>query len=292
MYTTLNLTRKLFRTNLTVLDGQGIDVILGMSWMKGHKALLDTVSRTVHLDFLANGVVVLQLPPPATKHSLVHYTTAQNLEDIRVACEFSDVFPEDLPGMPSDRDVQLIIELQPGTTPISRRPYKMTPKELANLKVQLKKLLDKGYIHPSSSPWGCPALFVKKKDQSLRLCVDYRPLNAVTIKNKYPLPRIDILSDQLASDKVFSKVNLHSGYHQIKIRPKDVPKTAFSTRYVLYEYLVMLFGLTNALAHFMYLMNSVFMPELDKFAMVFIDDILVYSKNEEEHEPHLWIILQ
>jgi hypothetical protein len=163
----------------------------------------------------------------------------------------------------------------------------MTPKELAELKVQLNELLDKGYIRPSYSPWGCPALFVKKKDQSLRLCVDYRPLNAITVKNKYPLPHIDILFDQLVSAKVFSKVDLHLGYHQIKIRPEDVPKTAFSTRYVLYEYLVMSFGLTNAPAHFIYLMNSVFMPKLDKFVMVFIDDILIYSKSEEEHAQHL-----
>jgi hypothetical protein len=168
----------------------------------------------------------------------------------------------------------------------------MTPKELAKLKVQLNELMDKGFIHPSSSPWDCPALFVKKKDQSLRLCVDYRPLNAVTIKNKYPLPRIDIFFYQLAGAKVFSKIDLHSGYHQIKIRPEDISKTAFSTRYKLYEYLVMSFGLTKSLAHFMYLMNSVFMPELDKFVVVFIDDILVYSKNEEEYEQHLQIILQ
>jgi hypothetical protein len=168
----------------------------------------------------------------------------------------------------------------------------MTPKELAELKVQLNELLDKGYIRPSSSPWGCPSLFMKKKDQSLRLCVDYRPLNVITIKNKYPLPCIDILFDQLASARVFSKVNLRSGYYQIKIRPEDVPKTAFSTRYGLYEYLVMSFGLTNAPAHFIYLMNSVFMPELDKFVVVFIDDILIYSKSEEEHAQHLRVILQ
>jgi hypothetical protein len=156
----------------------------------------------------------------------------------------------------------------------------------------LKELLDKGYIHPSSSAWGCPALFVKKKDQSLRLCVDYRPLNTITIKNRYPLPCINILFDQLADAKVFLKFDVRSGYHQIKIRPEDVPKTAFFTRYGLYEYLVMSFGLTNAPAHFMYLMNSVFMLELDKFAVVFIDDILVYFKNEGEHEQHLNIILQ
>jgi hypothetical protein len=133
---------------------------------------------------------------------------------------------------------------------------------------------------------------VKKKDRSLRLCVDYRPLNAVTVKNKYSLSHIDILFDQLASTKVFSKVNLHSSYHQIKICSDDVPKTAFSTRYGLYEYFIMSFGLTNAPAQFMYLMNSVFMPELDKFVMVFINDILIYSKSEEEHVQHLQIILQ
>jgi hypothetical protein len=133
---------------------------------------------------------------------------------------------------------------------------------------------------------------VKKKEQFLRLCVDYQPLNAVTIKNKYPLPRIGILFDQLASAKVFSKVDLRSGYHQIKVRSEDVPKTTFFTRYGLYEYLVISFGLTNASAHFMYLMNSVFMLELDNFIVVFIDDILIYSKSEEEHVQHLHIILQ
>jgi hypothetical protein len=175
--------------------------------------------------------------------------------------------------MPSDRDVEFTIELRPGTAPISRRSYKMTLKKLAELKVQLKDLLDKRYIRPSSSPWGCPTLFVKKKYQSLRLCVDYRPLNTVTIKNKYLLPRIDILFDQLTSAKTFSKDDLRSGYHQIKIHLKGIPKTAFSIKYGLYEYLVMSFGLTNAPAYFMYLMNSVFMSEMEKFAMVFIDDM-------------------
>jgi hypothetical protein len=152
-------------------------------------------------------------------------------------------------------------------------------------------LLDKGYIRPSISPWGCSALFVEKKDKELRLCVDYRPLNAVTIKNKYPLPRIDILFDQLAGAQVFSKIDLRSGYHQIKICAKDIPKTTFTTRYGLYEYLVMTFGLMNASAHFMYLMNSVFMPEFDMFVIVFIDGILIYSRSMEEHEEHLQIVL-
>jgi hypothetical protein len=153
-------------------------------------------------------------------------------------------------------------------------------------------LLDKGFIHPSSSPWGCPALFVSKKDKDVRLCVNYRPLNAVTIRNKYPLPRIGILFDQLAGAQVFSRIDLRSGYHQIKISAEDVPKTAFATRYEIYEYLVMSFGLTNALAHFMYLMNSVFMPELDRFVVVFIDNIPLYSKSMKEHAMLLRVVLQ
>jgi hypothetical protein len=190
------------------------------------------------------------------------------------------------------RDIEFAIELQPGTTPISMRPYRMPPAELAELKKQLQELLDKGFICPSTLHWGCPALFVKKKDESLRLCIDYRPLNEVTIKNKYHLPRIDVLFNQLVGAKVFSKIDLCSDYHQIKIRASDILKTAFSTRYGLYEYLVMSFGLTNAPAYFMYLMNSIFMPELDKFVVVFIDHILVYSKDEEEHASHLHVVLQ
>jgi hypothetical protein len=182
------------------------------------------------------------------------------LEDIHVAHEFPDVFPDDLPGMPPERAIEFKIELQPGTSPISRAPYKMSREKFAELKIQLKDLLDKGFICPSSSPWGYSALFVSKKDKGLHLCVDYRLLNAVTIKNMYPLPCIDILFDQLAGGQVFSKIDLRSGYHQIKIHDEDIPKMAFSMRYGLYEYLVMSFGLTNAPAHFMYLMNSVFMP--------------------------------
>ncbi|WVZ63316.1 LOW QUALITY PROTEIN: hypothetical protein U9M48_012957 [Paspalum notatum var. saurae] len=228
---------------------------------------------------------VMHIHLPSHKHSphTVNATEAQLIEKIPVVSDFPDVFLEELPGLPPDRDVEFAIELVPGTAPVSRRPYRMAPDELKELKVQLQEQLDKGFIRPSSSPWGCPALFVEKKDQGGKtLCVDYRPLNAVTIKNKYLLPHIDILFDQLAGAKVFSKIDLRSGYYQIKIREEDIPKTAFSTRYGLYEYLVMSFGLTNAPAFFMYMMNSVFMNELDKFVVVFIDDILIYSKRRTQ----------
>jgi hypothetical protein len=247
----LSFVGRVYKTSLIVLDGQTIDMILGMSWMKEHKALLDTVTRIVQLDSPVHGITVLPLSTHPVTASSLHHLAAPSREDIHVAREY----PDDLPGMPPDRDVEFTIELQPGMAPISRRPYKMTPKELAELKVQLNELMDKGFIRLSSSPWGCPALFVKKKDQSLRLSVDYRPLNAVTIKNKYLLSRINILFDQLAGAKVFSKINLCSGYHQIKICPEDIPKTIFSTSYGLYEYLIMSFGLTNAPTHFMYQMT-------------------------------------
>ena len=147
----------------------------------------------------------------------LHQMEARPTDGIRVVSEFPDVFPDDLPGMPPERDIEFFIDLLPGTAPISKQPYRMPPNELKELKKQLQTLLDKGFIRSSSSPWGCPALFVKKKDGSLRMCVDYRPLNEVTIKNKYPLPRIDILFDQLSGARYFSKIDLRLGYHQIKI---------------------------------------------------------------------------
>ena len=168
----------------------------------------------------------------------------------------------------------------------------MAPAELKELQIQLQELLDKGFIRPSYSPWGAPVLFVKKKDGTLRMCIDYRELNKLTIKNKYPLPRIDDLFDQLKGAANFSKIDLRSGYHQLRIKDNDVPKTAFRTRYGHYEFLVMPFGLTNAPAAFMDLMNRVFAQYLDKFIIVFIDDILVYSKTPEEHEEHLRVTLQ
>jgi hypothetical protein len=206
--------------------------------------------------------------------------------------EYPDVFPNDLPGMPPDRATEYKIELQPGIAPIYKRSYSLAPNKFTEMKSLLLKLLDKGYIQPSCSPWGCTALFVKKKDKTLRMCVDYRPLNAVTVKNKCPLSHIDFLFDQLITAQVFSKIDLRSGYHEINICEEDILKTSFATLYSFYEYLVLSFGLTIAPTHFIYLMNSVFMAELDKFVLVFIDDILVYSKNKKEHEEHLHIVLQ
>jgi hypothetical protein len=283
---------KEIRIDLILLDLEGIDIILGTNWMTEHRVLLNISSRVIEIDSPYHGATTLYLPQQEYLHSCTYAITDKKVRDIPVICEFPDVFSDDLPGMPPDRDIEFIIELQPSTAPISKRPYHMPPNELAELKIQLQYLLDKGFIRPSASPWGCPALFVKKKDNSLRLCVDYRPLNAVTIKNKYPPPRIDILFDQLARAKVFSEIDLRSGYHQIKIKPCDISKTAFSTRYGLYDYLVMSFRLTNAPAYFMYLMNSVFMPELDKFIVVFINDILIYSKTDEDHANHIRIVLQ
>jgi hypothetical protein len=275
----VTLARRDFPTNMIVLKGQDIDVILGMNWLAQHKATLNTDQRTIRLSHNQEEIL-LSIPIPTKTTGRVYEAIIPEIKDIPVVCEFPDVFLEDFPGLPPERDVEFVIELKPGTAPISRRSYRMPPNELAELKIQLQDLLEKGFIWPSSSPWGCPAIFVKKKDQTLQMCVDYRPLNEVTIKNKYPLPRIDILFDQLTGARVFSKIDLRSGYHHIRIRPEDIPKTAFTTGYGLFEYLVMSFGLTNAPTHFIYLMNSVFMPELDKFVVVFIDDILIYSKNE------------
>ena len=171
--------------------------------MKEHCVILDTSSRVIRINSPTYGSMDIHLSQHEIPTTVIYHLEGKILEVIPVVCEYPDVFPEDLPGMPPDRDIEFVIELQPGTAPISRRPYRMTPSELAELKVQLQELQDKGFIRPSTSPWGCPALFVKKKDHGLRLCVDYRPLNAVTIKNKYPLPRIDLLFDQLAGAKVF-----------------------------------------------------------------------------------------
>ena len=194
-----------------------------------------------------------------------------------MVCKYEDVFPDELPGLPPQRDVYFCIELHPGTSPISMTSHRMAPVELQELKVQILELLGKGFIRPSTSPWGAPVLFAKKKDKTLRLCIDYRQLNRVTIKDRYPLPRIDDLFDQLRGERVYSKIDLCTGYHQLRVREVDIPKTAFRTQYGHFEFTVMPFGLMNAPAGFMSLMNRVFQPYLDQFIVVFVDDILIYS---------------
>ncbi|XP_029148285.1 uncharacterized protein [Arachis hypogaea] len=202
----------------------------------------------------------------------------KKLDQISVVRDFLEVFPEDIPEFPPQREIEFAIELVPRAGPVSIAPCRMALIELAELKAQLEELLNKRFIRPSVSPWGAPVLLVKKKDGGMRLCVDYRQLNKVTMKNKYPLPRIDDLMDQLHGAGVFSKIDLRSGYHQIRVKEDDILKTAFRTCYGHYKFAVMSFG--------------VFRSSLDKFMVVFIDDILVYSKTAKEHKEHLRIVLQ
>jgi hypothetical protein len=202
--------------------------------------------------------------------TIVECSKRGRIEDIPVVREFQDVFPQELPGMPPDGEIEFTIDLISGTSPIAQAPYKMGPKELVELKAQLDELDEKAFIRESISPWGTPVIFVDKRDGGRRMCGDYSNLNNITIKNKYPLPRIQHLFDQVKGARVFSKINLRSGYHQIKIKEEDIPKTAFVSRYGHQEYLVVPFGLTNAPAIFMNMMNKIFMSYLDKFIIVFI----------------------
>jgi hypothetical protein len=285
-----------FPTNLIVMGTQGIDVILGMNWLDKYQAIISCDKRTIKLVFPLGEEVVTELVPPEPKKGSCYQMAVESsevdpIEIIKVVSEFPDVFPKDLPGMPPEQKVEFAIELLPGTAPIFKRAYRISGPELVELKKQIDELSEKGYIRPSTSPWAAPVLFVEKKDGTKRMCIDYRALNEVTIKNKYPLPRIEDMFDQLRGASVFSKIDLRSGYHQLRIRSSDIPKTAFITKYGLYEFTVMSFGLTNAPAFFMNLMNSVFMDYLDKFVVVFIDDILIYSRSEEEHADHLRMVL-
>ena len=207
--------------------------------------------------------------------------------------EFTDVFPSELPNrLPPRREIDHRIELTQSTPPTPRPIYRMSAYELDELKKQLDELAKSGFIQPSKSPFGAPVLFVKKKDGTMRMCVDYRDLNRITIKNSYPLPRVEELFDRLQGAKYFSKIDLRSGYHQVRIHPDDVNKTAFRTRYGHYEFLVLPFGLTNAPATFMHLMQSIFEPHLDSFVIVFLDDILIFSKTIEDHKQHVRKVLE
>jgi hypothetical protein len=213
------------------------------------------------------------------------------IKDHVVLKDFEDVFQE-VPGIPPKRDIDFFVNLMPGAALVSKAPYRMSTPELKELQLQLEEILKKGYMCPSVSSWGAPILFVKKKDGTLRLCIDFKQLNKVTVKNKYPLSRVDDLFDQLNDANIFLKIDLRSGYHQVRIKDEDIRKTAFRTRYGHYEFIVVPFWLSNAPVVFMCLMNGVFMSYLDKFVIVFLDDILVYSKSEEKHEQHLRIVLQ
>lgn len=215
-----------------------------------------------------------------------------SLENIPVIQKFVDVFPESISSLPPKRDIDFTVELITGSTPISRAPYHMRILELTELKMQLQELLDKKYIRPNVSAWGAPILFIRKKDGTLRLCIDYRQLNKLTVRNKYHLPRIDDLFNQVQGAKVFSKINLRFDYHQIRIKEEDIHKTAFRTRYGHYEFVVLPFCLTNSSTIFMSLMHDIFQPYLHNFVLIFIDDILIYSKNQEEHKEHMRIVLQ
>jgi hypothetical protein len=280
-----------FQADLIILGTNGLDVVLGMDWMTKCQGHIDCARKAISVTN-SEGVKIEHITTmPSCKAYYKKSVSGPTLEQVPVVCEYPDVFLEELPGMPSDRDIEFMIELIPGTAPIAQRPYRMNPQELEELKKQLADMLSKGLIRPSASPWGSPVLFVNKRDGTIRLCVDYRKLNEVTIKNKYPLPKIEDLFDQLNGARVFSKIDLRTGYHQLKARESNIPKTAFTTRYGLFEYTVMSFVLTNAPAYFMNLMNKVFMKFLDKFVVVFIDDILVYSKTEEEHAEHLRLVL-
>jgi hypothetical protein len=283
-----------FPADLIVMGNQDatIDVILGMNWLTKYQVSLSCDNGTVKLVSLSGEEVLVELvlsrPRKGSHHQVTaHIEGIEPSKAINVVSEFPDVFPEELPGMPPERKVEFAIELIPGITPISKRAYRVSGPELVELKKQIDELLEKSYIRPSTSPWAAPMLFVEKKDGTKRMCIEYRSLNEVTVRNKYPLPRIEDLFDQLRGAGVFSKIDLRSGYHQLRIRPSDIPKIAFITKYGLYEFTVMSFGLTNVPAYFMNLKNSVFMDYLDKVVVVFIDDFLVYSQNEQEHEEHL-----
>ncbi|GJZ84561.1 putative reverse transcriptase domain-containing protein [Tanacetum coccineum] len=318
---TLNFLNHQFNINLMPVELGSFDAIIGMDWLAKYQAVIVCAEKIVRIPWKNKTLIIHgdgSTQGNVTRLNIISCTKAQKymekgfpiflahitakevedksekkrLEDVPIVQDFPKVFPEDLPGLPPTRQVEFQIDLVPGAAPVARAPYRLAPSEMKELSEQLKELSDKGFIRPSSSPWGAPVLFVKKKDGSFRMCIDYRELNKLTVKNRYPLPRIDDLFDQLQGSSVYSKIDLRSGYHQLRVREEDIPKTAFRTRYGHYEFQVMPFGLTNAPAVFMDLMNRVCKPYLDKFVIVFIDDILIYSKNKQEHEEHLKIILE
>ncbi|GJT95634.1 putative reverse transcriptase domain-containing protein, partial [Tanacetum coccineum] len=290
---TLTLYHHIFKIDLLPTRLGSFDVIIGIDWLSYYRAVIDYYEKIVRIPLPNGEILEVQGERPKKDFGSLACIKAdeKKLDDIRVVRDFSEVFPDDLSGLPLVREMEFRIDLIPDASPVVKSPYRLAPSEMLELSNQLKELQEKGFIRPSHSPWGAPVLFVKKKDGAMRMCIDYRELNKLTIKNRYPLPRIDDLFDQLQGACCFSKIDLRSGYHQLRVREEDIPKTAFRTRYGHFEFTVMPFGLTNAPAIFMDLMNRVCKPYLDKFVIVFIDDILIYSKSEEEHEVHLKTIL-
>lgn len=300
---------------------QGYDAILGKRWLARinpnidwetnvlsftYKGRVHTLNRRPSNVYVTTEAKPLLLSAAELKRAvkdklsmiLCHLKNISNSIESREVLDLSDILHkyEHTFGTPVEkpphRAVDHEIELEPGKIPPCRGLYRMSEAELAELRKQLEELLAKGYIRPSVSPFGAPVLFVRKKTGELRLCVDYRMLNRITVKNRYPLPRIDDLLDRLNGAKYFSKLDLASGYHQIRVREEDIPKTAFRTRYGHYEYTVMPFGLCNAPATFQRLMNDIFRPYLDKFVLVYLDDILIYSSSPEEHRQHVEAVLK
>ncbi|GJY35295.1 putative reverse transcriptase domain-containing protein [Tanacetum coccineum] len=277
-----------FDIDLMPVELGSFDVIIGMDWLAKYHALI-VCDRSLTQKYIEKGcqVYLAQVTSKKAEDKLEE----RRLEDVSIVREFPEVFPENLPGLPPARQVEFQNRLSPCAAPLARAPYRFAPAKMQELSTQLQELSNIGFIRPISSPWGAPVLFVKNKDGSFRMCIDYRELNKLTVKNRYPLPRIDDLFDQLQRSRVYSKIDLRSGYHQLRVREEDISKTAFRTRYGHYEFQVMPFGLTNAPAVFMDLMNRVCKPYLDRFVIVFIDDILIYSKSRKEHEGHLKLIL-
>ena len=298
------------------------DLILGKKWTTEHMAVINCYSNEIsfshkgknyHLvardpsnhDFVSANAITknhdqgyplfaVMLRKPHVEDITQSGTDSSKNKDVRKLLEeFEDVFPDKLPnGLPPTRAQDFHIDLKEGSTPQKKGLYRMSPAELSELKTQLTELIDQGFIRPSSSPWGAPVLFVTKKDGAMRLCVDYRALNRLTVKNSYPLPRIDDILDQLSTAKYYTKIDLRSGYHQIRLDEESIPLTAFRTRYGHFEFQVLPFGLTNAPATFMSLMNQIFSEHLDKFVIVYLDDILIYSDTWEEHLRHIKKTLQ
>ncbi|GJR15667.1 putative reverse transcriptase domain-containing protein [Tanacetum coccineum] len=283
---TLNFLDHPFNIDLMPVELGSFDVIIGMDWLRRCHAMIVCDEKLVQVPYGNETLTFCGNKSSNGRESrLTVISCSKAQEYMAKGCQ-------DLPGLPPAQPVEFQIDLIPGAAPLARAPYRLAPSEMKELSEQLQELSDKGFISPSSSLWGALVLFVKKKDGSFRMCIDYRELNKLTVKNRYPLPRIDDLFDQLQGSSIYSKIDLRSGYHQLRVREQDIPKTAFRTRYGHYEFQVMPFGLTNAPAVFMDLMNRVCKPYLDKFVIVFIDDILIYSKNEKEHEEHLKAILE